>query len=74
MEYMTAYTGKVSNKEGNKFNKNIVNNFSGLPNSKFRKYVLNSEFIFRSEKKEKNKIIVKSSRGSKNHSKSKKIK
>jgi hypothetical protein len=72
MEYMTAYTGKVSNKEGNKFNKNIVNNFSGLPNSKFRKYVLNIEFIFRSEKKEKNKIIVKSSRGSKNHSKSKK--
>ena len=71
---MTAYTGKVSNKEGNKFNKNIVNNFSGLPNSKFRKYVLNSEFIFRSEKKEKNKIIVKSSRGSKNHSKSKKNK
>ena len=71
---MTAYTGKVSNKEGNKFNKNIVNNFSGSANSKFRKYILNSEFIFRSEKKEKNKISAKSSMGSKNHSKSKKNK
>ena len=75
MEFKTNRTRNVSNKIGNKFNKDSLNNFSALPNLKFtKKFCINSKFIFKSKKKEKNKERIKSSRSNKNRSKSKKNK
>ena len=75
MEFKTNRTRNVSNKIGNKFNKDSLNNFSALPNLKFtKKFCINSKFIFKSKKKEKNKERIKSSRSNKTRSKSKKNK
>ena len=75
MEFKTNRTRNISIKLGNKFNKNSVNNFSGLPNLKFtKKFCINSKFIFKSKKKEKNKERIKSSRSNKSRSKSNKNK
>ena len=75
MEFKTNRTRNVCNKMGSKFDKDSVNNFSGLPNLKFtKKFCINSKFIFKSKIKEKNKERIKSSRSNKNRSKSKKNK
>ena len=75
MEFKTNRTRNDSNKMGNKFNKNSLNNFYALPNLKFtKKFCINSKFIFKSKKKEKNKERIKSSRSNKTRFKSKKNK
>lgn len=54
MEFKTNRTRNVSNKIGNKFNKDSLNNFSALPNLKFTKnfvLIVNSYLNQRKKKK-----------------------